>query len=256
VAGRSECLASFILPVAPLFAKGRAHRVLPFVFRFDAGSFRWRNTNQYCGRLHSSIHFPDDSGLEVGQQVVCGKTTPRHLRRTCGAANGSTWQGRASPSVASFPCAALCRSGNRARFRTFGGARMRPADDTTPVRKPPKRGAKGGRVRLISFRADAAEFLLIDENAHTMGMSRGSYLRACALGSPGPRARRAPHVNAEALARATAALNKVGSNLNQLARVFNSARTTVAAHECSAALTETRSAVCRILEIVGRKDHL
>ena len=133
---------------------------------------------------------------------------------------------------------------------------MRPANDSSPVRRPPKRGAKGGRVRLISFRADAAEFLLIDENARTVGLSRGSYLRACALGSPGPRAKRAPHVNAEALAYATAALNKVGSNLNQIARTLNAGGATVSADECFAALAETRAAVCRILEIVGRKERL
>jgi hypothetical protein len=112
----------------------------------------------------------------------------------------------------------------------------------------------GGRVRLISFRADAAEFLLIDANARIVGLSRGSYLRTCALGSPGPRARRAPHVNAEALAHATAALNKVGSNLNQIARTLNAGNAPIAAHECFAALAETRTALSRILEIVGRKE--
>jgi hypothetical protein len=41
------------------------------------------------------------------------------------------------------------------------------------------------------------------------------------LGTPGPRAKRSPPVNAEALGRATAALNKVGSNLNQVAHRLN-----------------------------------
>jgi hypothetical protein len=131
---------------------------------------------------------------------------------------------------------------------------MIPANDPPPGPRKPNRGKKGGRVRLISFRADAAEFVLIDENARTVGMSRGSYLRACALGSPGPRARRAPHVNAEALAYATAALNKVGSNLNQIARALNAGGARIAAHECSAALAETRMAVARILKIVGRRS--
>ncbi len=133
---------------------------------------------------------------------------------------------------------------------------MRPANDPPPVRNPPNRGAKGGRVRLISFRADAAEFLLIDENAHTVGLSRGGYLRACALGSPGPRARRAPPINAEALAHAVAALNKAGSNLNQLVRILNSGGAVGMANESSATLTEVRAAASKILEIVGRKGHV
>jgi hypothetical protein len=133
---------------------------------------------------------------------------------------------------------------------------MKPANDQFPDRRPPNRGAKGGRVRLISFRADAAEFLVIDENARTAGMSRGSYLRACALGSPGPRARRAPHINAEALAYATAALNKVGSNLNQIAHVLNAGGSATTTLECYRAIREVRQAVDQILELVGRKERV
>jgi len=133
---------------------------------------------------------------------------------------------------------------------------MRPANDSTPVRRPPKRGAKGGRVRLISFRADDAEFLVIDENARTVGLSRGSYLRACALGSPGPRARRAPPINAEALAHATAALNKAGSNLNQIARKLNAGGANIMAREYLTVLREVRAALDGILEIVGRKGRV
>ena len=48
-----------------------------------------------------------------------------------------------------------------------------------------------------------------------------SYGRASLLGKPGPRARRSPTLNAELLAHAVAQLNKVGSNLNQIARVLN-----------------------------------
>ena len=86
-------------------------------------------------------------------------------------------------------------------------------------------------------------------------MSRGSYLRTCALGSPGPRARRSPPVNAEILAHAVAALNKAVSNLNQIARVLNSSGAMGIATASFAALAETRAAVTRILEIVGRKDR-
>jgi hypothetical protein len=143
----------------------------------------------------------------------------------------------------------------RRRFHGSGGAYMIPVNDPGPVRQPPKRGKKGGRVRLISFRASAAEFLLIDENARTAGLSRGSYLRACALGNPGPRARRAPPINAEVLAHAVAALNRVGSNLNQIARILNSSGAIGIATQSFAALAETQAAVCRILEIVGRKER-
>ena len=112
------------------------------------------------------------------------------------------------------------------------------------------------RNHKIGVACDAAEFVIIDDKARTAGLSLASFLRACALGSPGPRAKRSPTVNVEALAHATAALNKVGSNLNQIARVLNAGGADVTTHECFAALAETRAAVTRILEIVGRKERV
>jgi hypothetical protein len=128
-------------------------------------------------------------------------------------------------------------------------------DNSLPV---PRRSGSQRRQRneRIGVACDAVELVIIDDKARTAGLSRASYLRALALGSPGPRAKRSPTVNVEALAHATAALNKVGSNLNQMARVLNAGGATITAHECFAALAETRAAVARILEIVGRKEKL
>ena len=95
----------------------------------------------------------------------------------------------------------------------------------------------------------------IGYRAREVGLSRPSYLRACALGTPGPRARRTPPVNAEALGRATAALNRVGSNINQIAHVLNMGGSSISLQECFAALAEVRAAAATIREIVGRKDR-
>ena len=114
---------------------------------------------------------------------------------------------------------------------------------------------KRRRNRHVDVCCDNAEFVIIDDKARTAGMSLAAFLRTCALGSPGPRAQRAPTVNAEALAHATSALNKVGSNLNQLMRRFNS-DAPVGASECHAVLADVRTAVVRILDIVGRKTSL
>jgi hypothetical protein len=107
----------------------------------------------------------------------------------------------------------------------------------------------------VSIRLLPDELAAIAERARAAGLSFASYLRACALGSAGPRARRSPPINAELLAHAVAALNKVGSNLNQIARALNAGQA-VGAHESVAALADTRSAVLRILEIVGRANRL
>ena len=115
---------------------------------------------------------------------------------------------------------------------------------------------KRRRNRHIDVCCDDAEFVIIDDKARTVGLSLAAFLRTRALGSPGPRAQRAPTVNAEALALATVALNKVGSNLNQMAKVLNAGAASITANECFAALAEVRTAVARILELVGRTTRL
>jgi hypothetical protein len=115
---------------------------------------------------------------------------------------------------------------------------------------------KRQRQRKIGVACDAAEFIVIDHKARTAGLSLASYLRACALGSPGPRARRSPPINAEELARATAALNKAGANLNTVAKILQSCGATITAREYDAVLKDVRVAVEEILEIVGRRKRI
>lgn len=91
--------------------------------------------------------------------------------------------------------------------------------------------------------------------AREVGLSMAGYLRASALGTPGPRTQRMPPINAEELARATAALNKVGSNLNQIAHRLNAAGSLGLASECRDTLDVIREAAAAIREIVGRRDR-
>lgn len=122
----------------------------------------------------------------------------------------------------------------------------------------PKRSGSQRRQRAykIGVGCNADELAAIEHNARAAGLSRASFLRATGTGTPGPRAQRAPHVNAEALAKATAALNKIGSNLNQLSRAFNSGATPVTAKECDEILKLVRQAVMAVLDIVARKERL
>lgn len=127
--------------------------------------------------------------------------------------------------------------------------------DGSPDRSPKASGSeKRQRNRKTDIRWDEAEYSLLMRNAQKTGLTRNGYIRASVLGTPGPRAQRAPHVNAVELAKATAALNKGGSLLNQIAHVLN-AGGSIASHETFAALAETRAALSRILEIVGRRNR-
>jgi hypothetical protein len=98
------------------------------------------------------------------------------------------------------------------------------------------------------------EFVVARERAAAAGLSLSSYGRALLLGATGPRARRSPPLNAELLAHAVAHLNRVGNNLNQIARILNSAQA-VGTKETLETLAAARAAVDLILEIVGRRER-
>jgi hypothetical protein len=138
----------------------------------------------------------------------------------------------------------------------MGGAPMMANDNTQP--QPCKRSGSEKRQRAkgaVLVRLLPDERAAIEEKAREVGLSLASFGRAAMLGTPGPRARRSPPVNAEALGRATAALNKVGSNLNQIAHGLNAGGFSMTLQECFAALAEARAAAAAIREIVGRKDR-
>jgi len=90
-----------------------------------------------------------------------------------------------------------------------------------PRRRPPVRGKAGGRTRHKAVWLTDAEAGLLEARAAASGLSVASYLRASALGDAGPRARRAPTIEKQALGAAIAELNKIGSNINQIARAAN-----------------------------------
>jgi hypothetical protein len=112
------------------------------------------------------------------------------------------------------------------------------------------------RVHKVDTRWDGIEHASLAAAAQTAGLTKGGYIRALVLGCPGPRSQRAPSVNAQALAQATAALNKVGSNLNQIARVLNSGGANLTTKEYLSALRDVRAVLASILKIAGREPRL
>lgn len=103
------------------------------------------------------------------------------------------------------------------------------------------------RQRLKSVRAAVtpAEYSAIQDCARRAGLSTGAYLRLLALGDSGPRAKRAPPVNRELLGEALASLNRVGNNLNQIAKHLNSC-----GHPDRAAMADSRAELVAILELL------
>jgi len=96
--------------------------------------------------------------------------------------------------------------------------------------KKPKRAApwKGRRKvadpksKPFPIRFTPQQFEQLDATAREAGMSVGAFARAVLMGSPGPRAVRKPPVQKAELARLLGELGKLGSNVNQIAKAFNS----------------------------------
>jgi hypothetical protein len=101
------------------------------------------------------------------------------------------------------------------------------------------------RSKLAMVRMTEAEAAELQTRARRAGLSVGAYLRACALGDSGPRAKRAPPVHRELLGEALASLNRVGNNLNQIAKQLNSG-----GHPDRAAMAEARAELVAILELI------
>ena len=91
------------------------------------------------------------------------------------------------------------------------------SDAPKKIRNTPRSEARQRAARVtVRFLPD--EHAELEARAAAAGLSPSAYLRACALGDAGPRARRSPTVERSLAAQAIAELNKAGSNLNQIAR--------------------------------------
>jgi len=117
-----------------------------------------------------------------------------------------------------------------------------------PPRKPPQRGKAGGRTVVKSLRLSATEAEAIGVRQQAAGLSFNAYACTCMLGAGGPKRRRRPTIDREALMKATAELNRVGNNLNQLARAINQGRDADELAETLAALRATATAIREALQ--------
>ena len=129
---------------------------------------------------------------------------------------------------------------------------MPDAPQSPPQGKPRSGSEKRRRAGAVSVRLLPDERAALAAKAGNAGLSAGAYLRAAGLGDAGPRAQRGVSMNAALLAQAVAALNKVGGNLNQIARTLNAAGVHQA-RDNAAVLGEVRAAVAGIRAAVGRE---
>lgn len=80
------------------------------------------------------------------------------------------------------------------------------------------------RVKSVNVALTPEERRTVEDKAARAGLSLSGYARACLLGESGPRAVRRPPVELQLLGKAIAELNKIGSNINQVAHAANMGR--------------------------------
>lgn len=81
---------------------------------------------------------------------------------------------------------------------------------------------KRQRNKRINFRVFDDEFNEIAAKVDRSGLTFGAFMRAAALGNPGPRAQRRPPADHRALRQILGEIGRIGNNINQIARAINS----------------------------------
>src|ERR1700722_14969062 len=117
-----------------------------------------------------------------------------------------------------------------------------------------RRRVENPKQAFIAVRCTAQERAAIAEAATKSGLAVGAYLRARALGSPGPRAVPRPPIERTELARLLGHLGKVGSNINQLAYGYNRVGTLPGFPELLAIRQEVGAMREALMKALGRGD--
>jgi hypothetical protein len=133
---------------------------------------------------------------------------------------------------------------------TRGATRAKPPRD--PATKRSRSGSQNRkRFRMVTSAYDEDEFKELDEAASRAGLTRASFQRVQSLATPKTRSTRRPPIDGEMLAKVSAQLGKIGSNLNQIA---HSAHLGIGAElQLNGAIKELRATLPVMCEALGRK---
>lgn len=180
-----------------------------------------------------------------------GVVQPHHAHQPPqgGQQLGLPWQGGDAVSPVASPLgmeadapAPRLEQAERAPLQALPGAET---EAITERRKP-----KRQREHVVGVRLDEGERDKLVALAAAKKLSIGAFLRLCSLETAGPRARRSVPVDRELLARANADLNRIGNNLNQIARALN-VGTDTPPHMITDVTGELRNALSQLRQALG-----
>jgi hypothetical protein len=118
---------------------------------------------------------------------------------------------------------------------------MKHPTSPKPPSKTTRKAPRGGRpkvadpkAKLTPIRWSSVQYEAASTAADAAGLTFAAYVRAKALGDAGPRARRRPPVEKRELARVLGLLGNLTSNVNQIAKAYNTGQGRPAAGELTA----------------------
>ena len=110
------------------------------------------------------------------------------------------------------------------------------------------------RRQQLVVRCTDAERAGIEAAAERAGMTVGAFMRHQALGTAGPRAARRPTSDRVQLAQLLGQVGRVGGNVNQLARAFNTDGTTPDPATWAEAVADITAMRDALMLALGRGD--
>ena len=119
------------------------------------------------------------------------------------------------------------------------------------IRPPRRRSEKRRAGERVTFRLQPGERTQVEAHADAAQQSLGAYIRSRVLAKPITRGRRRPSVDYAMLSALLAELNKIGSNINQIARHMNMGNLPDVP-EVREAQAEHRRLVQAVLDALGR----
>lgn len=108
------------------------------------------------------------------------------------------------------------------------------------------------RQHKVTVRFDDSEWQVLEGDCQRAGLSKPSYIRSHILNQPPLRQAKRPSIEAELLRKTLAELGKIGSNVNQLAKLSNLGQipSEMKREEAYQAIIEIKKA---ILESLGKR---
>lgn len=115
---------------------------------------------------------------------------------------------------------------------------------------------KRRRRHSRTARYDDQELAELEARAEKAGLTVAGYIRSCTLDKPPPRQSKRPTVNHVELAKVQAGIGRIGSNVNQMAKLANCGRWPgyLLINDAVLAILEMRNDVQRALGVIPPED--